>query len=209
MYLSKRGLAACAVVIVSAIILGGWLLRRSPPPSPGSTAANDIPVVITTNGGLLEVATIRHRRSFNLTEAATVLGYTVPFCKETATYVVDAAITYRVRLAKRWVGDYSDGTLHLSVPPPKPSIPVAFDTSRLRATLDSCWFAPSLGAKDDLLRSISGQLAQDANGPGYRSLARGEKARATVRQFAQKWILSQKRYDLPADTPIAVTFTDE
>ncbi len=208
MYLSKRTLTAFALLLAGCIALA-WLFLRPPPTEQGPTASNDIPVVIRTNGGLLEVATVKHRRSFDLTKSATILGYKLPFCKETATYVVDAFITYRVRLAKRWTGDYTDGTLHLIAPPPEPAIPVAFDTSRLRATLDACRFAPSLGAKDDLLRSISGKLARDARGAAYMKFARGEDSRKTIIEFAQKWMLSQKRYDLPKNTPIEVMFSDE
>lgn len=208
MYLSKRTLIGFAMLLLGGIALA-WYVLRPPVVEQGPAASNDIPVVIRTNGGLLEVATIRHRRAFDLTNAFTVLGYKIPFCKETATYTVDAAITYRVRLAKRWIGDYTDGTLHLSVPPPEPSLPVAFDTSRLRATLDACRLAPSLNTKDDLLRSISGKLANDAKGPGYMKIARGVEARATIEEFASKWLLGQKRYDLPNGTPIEVIFNDE
>jgi hypothetical protein len=208
MYLSKRTLVGIVLLIAGAFALA-WYVLRPQGSEQGPVASNDIPVVIRTNGGLLEVATIRHRRAFDLTNAFTILGYRVPFCKETATYTVDAAITYRIRLAKRWVGDYTDGTLHLSVPPPEPSLPVAFDTSRLRATLDACRLAPSLDTKDELLRSISGKLAKDAKGAGYVRLARGDEARATIEEFARKWLLGQKRYNLPASTPIEVAFNDE
>lgn len=204
MYLSKRALTVLALIILGTVALA-WQSRKPD----DTTGSNDIPVVIRTNGGMLEISTIKHRRSFDLTKVGKVLGYEIPFCKETATYVVDAAITYRVRLAKRWVGDYTDGKLHLSVPPPEPSLPVAFDTSRLRASLDKCWFAPSRGAQNELLRSISGKLAADARGPQYMKIARGDEGRATIREFAQKWILGHKRYDLPRSTRIKITYWDE
>jgi len=207
-FISKKVLVGCALVLMALAAL--WFFTRQPPaPKEGPTASNDIPVVIRTNGGLLEVATVRHRRSFDLTKVATVVGIEVPICKETATYAVDAAITYRVKLAKRWVGDYNNGVLTMVVPPPEPSIPVAFDTSRLRATLDDCALMPDLHAKDDLLRSISRQLANDARGPSYMKIARNAEAKATIREFARKWVLGQKSYDLPANVPIEVVFSDE
>lgn len=208
MYLSKKALVGLTLLIAVAFA-GFWYVSKSQINDQGPVASNDIPVVVRTNGGLLEVATIHHRRAFDLTKAFTILGYQVPFCKETATYTVDAAITYRIRLAKRWVGDYTGGTLYLSVPPPEPSLPVAFDTSRLRATLDGCRLAPSLNTKDELLRSISSKLATDAKQAGYMRLARGDEARATVEEFARKWLIGQNSYNLPSSTPIEVSFNDE
>lgn len=207
MYLSKKWLAVIAILtaVVAAIIL----VRTDKLTTEGSTASNDIPVVIRTNGGWLEVATIKHRRSFDLKKTAKFVGMEVPFCAETATYAVDVAITYRVKLAKRWVGDVSDNVLYLTVPPPEPAIPVAFDTAKLRATLNSCWFMPSLNAKDELLRSISTTLAKDAQGSRYKQFSRGKDSRATIAEFAHKWLLNQKRYDLPQDTKIEVSFSDE
>lgn len=205
LFISKKFFALGLVLIIGLTAL--YFLSRQPPE--GRTASNDIPIIIRTNGGLLEVGIVKHRRSFDLTKFPHIGPIELPFCKESASYVVDAAITYRVKLAKRWVGDYSGGVLSLIVPPPEPAIPVAFDTSKLRATLDDCALMPSLNAKDELLRSISGQLAQDARGPRYMKLARGEAVKATIKEFAQKWLLQQARYNLPKNTPIEVTFSDE
>lgn len=208
MYLTKRTLAAIAVILIAGIAIA-WLFLRQKPEEPGPVADNNIPVVIRTNGGMLEIATISHRRSFLLSKIPTTFGIAFPYCKETATYTVDVAFTYRVKLSKRWKVLFSKGTLYLETPPPEPALPVAFDTSRLSATLDKCAFIPSMNAKDDLLRSISKTLAKDARSPRYTKIARGEESRTTIREFAQKWVLSQREYNIPANTPIDVTFSDE
>lgn len=206
MFVSKKMFAIFGLFLVAALAI--WWLNRPHIDEVGE-ASNDIPVIIRTNGGMLEIETIKHRRTFNLTKTATVLGFEVPFCKEMASYTVDASISYRVRLAKRWVGDYKKGVLSLVVPPPEPFLPVPFDTSRLRATLDDCALMPSMNAKDELLRSISGKLEQDAKSSRYLKLARGDDGKATIREFAQKWLLSQKQYDLPSEIKIEVSYSDE
>lgn len=199
-----------ALWVLSLVLTCGltaWIVWR--PDSPDPAPATDIPVVIRTNGGLLEVANVKHRRLFKLAMDHTLFGKRVPVCRERTSYEVDAVITYRVKLATRWKGDLEGGRLFLTVPPPVPAIPVAFDTSRLTATFRACSFVPSMKTKDRLLRSISGTLAADARGPRYAALARNA-ARKTVEEFARKWVLGQSRYDtLARSTPIEVAFSDE
>ena len=170
--------------------------------------SNDIPVVIRTNGGMLEVARVNHRRTFDLTEVLVIAGIEVPFCKATAAYTVDTSITYRVRLAKEWNAAYRNGRLELAAPKLEPSLPVAFDTKRLMETLRKCPAMPG-DTRNDLLKSISGKLAQDAWSPSYLQLARNGGARDTVREFAQKWLLTQKAFDIPTNALIVVKFADE
>ena len=68
---------------------------------------------------------------------------------------------------------------------------------------------PSLDTHNDLLKRISTTLAADAQSPRYIDLARGQGARETIREFVQKWLISQKGYDIPANAPIDVKFADE
>jgi hypothetical protein len=180
-------------------------LWRRPEPNGEGSHGSDVPVVIRTSGGMLEVATVRHRRNFNLTNVLTVAGLRIPFCKATASYTLDVALTYRVRLARDWSALYRDKRLEITAPRLEPSLPVAFDTTRMRTALQECPFMPP-GTQAQLLRLISGQLEKDAEGPAYLQLAENGGARETVREFVRKWLVSQKAYDIPTDIPIDVTF---
>lgn len=200
----RRLLAVLAVALVA--LAAFYLLRREPKAE--APVSNDIPIVIRTNGGMLEVATVKHRRTFNLTEVLYVAGIKVPFCKATAAYTVDTSITYRIKLAKEWGAFYRNQRLQLTAPPLEPALPVAFDTSRMKATLEKCPLMSS-GTQDNLMRSIGGKLAQDAKDPRYVQVARNNGARDTVSEFAQKWLISQKSYNIPSNTPIDVVFEDE
>ena len=202
---SLKLLAGLVALILAFAVFYAWPRHKT---ITGGTASNDIPVVIRTNGGMLEVATIKHRRTFPLTEVLFVAGIRVPFCKATASYTVDTYITYRVRLSREWYTPYHNKRLQVRAPRLEPALPVAFDTSKLKATLEKCPMMPS-GTEDDLLRSISGKLAKDAWDPRYLQLARNNGARNTVSEFARKWLISQKAYDIPPNTPIDVLFDDE
>lgn len=198
-------LFAIAVVLIGAFGAVYFWARQHGNPGPVS---NDVPVVIRTNGGMLEVAKVKHRRTFNLTQVLTLAGIQVPFCKASASYTVDTHVTYRVELARHWTVSYRDRRLRVTAPKLEPALPVAFDTSGMGTTLQQCPMIPR-GTQDDLLRSISGQLAKDARHPRYVSLARNQGARETVREFVQKWLITQRSYDIPRNTPIDVVFDDE
>lgn len=198
-----------AIVVLTALALDAYLLLFWSRPNTDGPGSNDMPVLIRTNGGMLEVATVKHRRTFNLTGTHVLLGYTIPFCKETASYTVDTYIYYRVRLSRRWIAIYQKPRLLLTAPRLEPALPVAFDTSGLQPALQKCAVMPSLDTQNDLLRRISTTLEEDARSPSYIDFACDHGARDPVREFVQKWLISQKGYNIPASTLIDVEFDDE
>jgi len=106
-----------------------------------------------------------------------------------------------------------NGHLYVTAPALEPALPVAFDTSRLKTTLDRCRFVPSMNTQNTLLQSISHQLEIDALEPHRKAFVIDHGplggARDTVQEFARKWLLSQRGYDISPNTPIEVTFRGE
>lgn len=168
-----------------------------------STGNTDFPVVIRTKGGMLEVATVKYRKSIQLTKIPTIGGARVPFCHETAHADVNAAITYRIPLAEEWTAKVSKGALYVSVPAPQPSLPVAIDTRTLRQSLDKCWLMFGLDTQQDLVRSTSAVLEKDARSASARQLAMERGGRRTVEEFVRNWMFKQTDYaQLAPDAPI-------
>lgn len=175
-----------------------------------SSAEVDFPVVVAVKGGMLEVAQVKGRRSFPKSTDPVVLGKSIPFCREKASWTVPYAITYRLKLEERWTLRYRNGTLFAQVPELEPALPVAIDTTRLEdGAEESCWFVPDLGTRDRALRSIGPDLARVAKEDRTKRFAR-ERARQTVREFLRTWTLNQGDYDRVApDADIRVIFPGE
>lgn len=213
MFISKKLLWCIgALLLLAAAFVAAWNLM--PSLFGGQEVSRDavlesFPVVIRTNGGMLEVATVRYRKRYNLKNIATVMGMRLPFCPEEAAVTVDPHITYRVRLARRWQAQYENGTLYVTAPSLEPALPVAFETGNIENSLDKCWIMPSMDTQHDLLKSLSGTLAKEAQAPSRLTFARDNGARDTVKEFVQKWLVTQKGYDLPPNTPIDVAFAGE
>ncbi len=134
----------------------------------------------------------------------------MPYCREKASWAAPYKITYRLKLGERWPLRYHNGTLIARVPDLDPSLPVAFDSAKLRkGAEESCWFIPNQGTGDRALKSISPELEKLAKSQKTKSFAR-ESARKTVTEFLRTWAFNQNAYgDLPPDTKIKVIFPGE
>lgn len=170
----------------------------------------DMPVVIRVKGGMLEVATLKNRRSFSGASDPTILGMAIPYCREKSVWHANYSITYRVRLGERWAIQYAKGRLIARAPELEPALPVAIDTRSLVNTAnEKCWFAMSGGTKDRVLKRISSDLEKTAKGMPAKNYARTE-ARQTIVEFIRTWAFNQKDYpSLAPDAPISVIFPGE
>ena len=179
-------------------------------PEEGQSSDVDFPVVIRIKGGMLEVASVTGTRHFPKSTDPAILGQAIPYCREKASWAAPYKITYRLKLGERWPLRYHDGTLIARVPDLDPSLPVAFDSAKLRkGAEESCWFIPNQGTRDRALKSISPELEKLAKSQKTKNFAR-ESARKTVTEFLRTWAFNQNAYgDLPPDTKIKVIFPGE
>lgn len=131
-------LAALAVIAVPIYQARQHFARHFTPHAADETVpTGDIPVVIRTNGGWLEVATLKQDRSYNRKQDGTLLGWRIPRCQADATVSFRAYFTYRIKLAQEWPATVTKNRrFEVTVPRPVPSLPVAFDTATLRKRLD-------------------------------------------------------------------------
>ena len=179
-------------------------------PQEGQPSDIDFPVVIRIKGGMLEVASVTGTRSFPKSTDPAILGQAISYCREKASWAAPYKITYRLRLGERWQLRYHDGSLIARVPELEPSLPVAFDSAKLRkGAEESCWFVPNQGTRDRALQSISPELEKLAKSPKTKNFAR-ESARKTVVEFLRNWAFKQTDYgNLSPDAKIKVIFPGE
>jgi hypothetical protein len=200
-------------VIVAAILsiaLNVWLIHKSWFPEHETvihTVITDAPVVMRTAGGALEVSTITSPERFESTHDHTILG--VPVGTTVTTIRVPATYRYHIDLAPEWKILLRDKVFVVIAPAVKPSLPVAIDTARLEGQSLGVWSLFTGQAQlDDLQRSITQALAGKAGSAAYIQMQR-ESARATVKEFVAKWLITQEQWKSAAMYPIKVFFADE
>ncbi|MES1196667.1 MAG: hypothetical protein ABUL58_06970 [Steroidobacter sp.] len=208
----NMGTVKLAVIIAAivSIFLNIWLVRKIWHHEEAPvihTVITDAPVVMRTNGGLLEVSTITSPERFESTIDHTILG--VPVATTVTTIRVPATYRYHIDLAPEWKILLRDKTFVVVAPAVKPSLPVAINTAKLEAQSLGVWSLFTGHAEiEQLQRSITQALADKAGSTAYIQMQR-ESARATVKEFVAKWLITQEQWKSATSYPIKVFFSDE
>lgn len=207
---------AIAQLIIIAVSLGagGYFVNKYYPKGTQSSEPPvvvvkplDEPVVMSTNGGLLGVSRVIATEEFSQTTNHEI--FTIPIPGPTIAKIqVQATYHYHVELAPKWKFIRRDKTFVVIAPPVKPTLPIAIDTGTLKAQANGTWsFMTGNGQISALQKPITATLAEKAKSPYYLLLQK-EHARATVKQFVQKWVLSQDKWK-DGDYSVRVFFADE
>lgn len=163
--------------------------------------------VIRTNGGLLQVSSLRSPEMFQTTKDHTIFGVHVG--KTTSQIRVPATFNYHVEMAPEWKITVRDKTFIVIAPGVKPTLPVAIDTAQLEKMSSGTWSLFTGNSElDQLQKSITQSLAQKAATPLFIQLQR-EAARKTVTEFVTKWILERRGGKPGAGYTVRVFFADE
>lgn len=164
--------------------------------------------VIHTNGGLLQVSTIKAVESFQATKDHHILGL-IPMGETVTLIRVPAVFHYHIELAPEWKVLVIGKTLIVVAPIVRPTLPIAIDTSRLQRFSSGTWSVFTGRTELDLLqRSITQTLAVKAYTSSYLQYQR-ETARKTVVQFVEKWLITQERFKVGGPYAVRVYFADE
>jgi hypothetical protein len=204
-------LNAMAVVVAAALAIGGWLLfAKLTKPSISietSTVAAGVPVVMRTTGGLLEIATVTAYERFTRSDTRQFwgipLGTTISFIQAPVVY------RYHIAMAKEWPISIHGKTAVVRAGEVKPSLPVAFDTTRMEKYTQSGWARFN---KDENLasleQSITPELQVRSNAAQYRQMAT-DAGRLTVAEFVTTWLLKEQQWKRDADHKVVVVFPGE
>ena len=120
-------------------------------------------VIMRTNGGLLEVATLRKVETFTSNWVYTVAGVVVG--RTTTQIDVPAYYTYRIKLAPEWRILRTGKVFTVITPPFEPSLPVGVDFGKMRKFDGGTWVLAQFNNPADLAKlekSMSTELARRA-----------------------------------------------
>jgi hypothetical protein len=172
-----------------------------------SVVASGIPVVMRSRGGLLEIATVTVFERFKREDTREFWGLPLG----TTVSIIQVPVTYRfhIEMAREWPIHLHGKTAVVRTPEIKPSLPVAFDTSRLEKYTQSGWARFNKDENLTLLeRSMTTELQARAYHPAVRKLAL-EAGRKTVSEFVTTWLLKEQAWQRDAEHRVIVLFPGE
>lgn len=165
------------------------------------------PIVMRTEGGLLEVSSIKANETFSRGVIHTLAG--LETVKTHSEITVPVVFRYQIQLAKEWKFLRRGNTVAVVAPAVKPSLPVGIDTAKLKAEAKGPLAAfHEKEELETLHRTISPVLAEHAIAPRYIALQR-DAARQTVAEFVRKWVLKQPDWKSGEKVMVRVFFEDE
>lgn len=203
---SQRPAILVGALLVAVLGLT-WIFWPKDKPSGHMTVATmDVPVVMHTSGGRLEVATVTATEVFKLnappkTLAGVDLGKTVSH--------VQAKVVYRfhIEMAKVWPIRFLGTKAIVEAGEIKPTLPVAFDTSTMQKQTKSGWARFNKHENLDALEQrMSPELEKRAH--GYNGLAL-ESSRKSVGDFVRTWLVKEAHWKQGTDHAIQIVFPGE
>lgn len=207
----RARLIAIALLVVVAMGAAGWLAydrlfgRWSVTRS--GVSASGVPVVMRSEGGLLEIATVTVYEPFKRTDTREFWGISLG----TTISLIQVPVTYRyhIEMAREWPIHIAGKTAVVRTGEVKPSLPAAIDTAKMEKYTQSGWARFNKDESLALLeRSITPELAQRSQDPAIRQLAM-DAGRQTVREFVTAWLLKEQRWERDPAYRVVVLFPGE
>jgi hypothetical protein len=172
-----------------------------------SVLSSEVPVVMRTEGGLLEVAVIRAQERFSRIDAREFWG--IPLGTTVSHIQAPAFYRYHIELARQWPLVIRGKTCIVRAPALQPSLPVAFDTSAMQTFTQNGW--ARFNSRDNLealQKAMSAELELRARSEAYRQLVT-EPARQTVKEFVARWLVKEGSWGTGSGYEVQVLFPGE
>lgn len=162
-----------------------------------------------TDGNILEVATATATERFSRKTNLAMFGKTLPLGTTVSEISVPATYRFHIDLNDDWFVTTDGKRLLVLAPEIRPSLPVAFDTAKMRKKTTSGW-ARWDGDENmaELEKTVTARLAVRAVEEATREQVR-EASRAAVASFVQNWLLAKEAWGPERFEEIAVLFTGE
>lgn len=208
---SRQRYTRIALVAIVALVTLGWLLGPSEKPAERlSSVPLDVPIVMHTAGGRLEVATITTTESFQFdAPPKSFLG--IDLGKTVSDVQVKVVYRYYIDMAKEWPVRFQASSAVVDAGEIQPTLPVAFDTSTMQKRTRSGW---ARFDKHENLAELERRLSPELElrSHSYKSLAL-PAARQTVAAFVETWLSRQQHWHslgikevrvlFPGDRPVS------
>jgi len=212
MWFKRVGVAA--VFVLAA--LGLWGLVRVTDfgalvsGKPASQVAGGLPVVMTTNGGRLEVSSVTVYERFKRADALKLFGMDIPGTMADTHLQLRVVYRYYIDMEKAWpLQPLEGGRWLVRAGVVKPSLPVAFDTRDLEVYTDKGWLRLDAQRNvTELLRTLSPELEARARSAAYQQLAT-DAGRKAVADFVRTWLLAAKQVPDAGKARVMVLFPGE
>ncbi len=144
------------------------------------------------DGNILEVATGEQIIELTREDSVQVLGKVLPV-KTTSRINVPATFRYHIDLKGDWKLIEDEDRLHVVAPPLKPSLPVAFDSSKMQKN-NPGWFNYITGdSMIELEKTITPELEKKAKDPEQAKLFE-DKAKLSIAKFLQTWLMGEGQW---------------
>lgn len=186
---------------IVAIAWTFWPISNSP--GKMSSATLDVPIVMHTQGGQLEVATVSVTEAFRLDGSQKTffgidLGQSVSHIQAKVVY------RYHIKMEKEWPIRFQGHTAVVQASEIIPTLPVAFDSSTIRRETAAGW---ARFDKNKNLIELEGRMSPELEmrSKGYKPMALTE-ARKTVSEFTRTWLAGQKNWQTLKISEIKVVF---
>ncbi len=206
-------LVLCCLLLLVGIFAGlKYFLPHMPPVSIttiNKKFGSEIPVWKAIVGGNLEVGTGEATVDFQKSDKR-YTGFGWIYLGETTTEIkVPVTYRYHLALAGNWRLDQSGKVCIVTVPKLEPSLPVAFDSSRMEKYAGNGWSRfDKTEQLDRLEQDITPTLETYAKDEKHLDAAR-QKFRPVVADFVRAWLLKEGQWREDHFTSVIVVFEDE
>jgi hypothetical protein len=204
MFLLKKPYIAIPLVLIAVAF--GCIKYNQETENGGSlsVASVSLPIIMDTNGGNLEVATLTVTEGFSKVASPNQIG---PIDTGRTYSEIKCRIVYRyfIKLDKVWEIKLSNNEYNVVAENINPSLPVSIDTKSMLMHTTSGWLRWDKHENlQELVKSITPIIDERAKSAQYRQLVR-ESARNSVSEFVSRWLIKEKRIT----EKINVKFKDE
>lgn len=165
--------------------------------------------ISSTNGDILEVATLETDESIMKFDMKTLFNQTVYLGTTISEIRVPVVYRYHIKLSDDWDLKVENKRCIVHAPAMRPSLPPAIRTDGMQKKSESGWFRFNAAENlAELEKSLTPTMEKRAGNRGHIDHVR-EASRQSVAEFVKKWLLKEGQTSAGEIDSLIVLFPDE